>query len=211
MNHRIALAIRAEAAAINAQRQRDGERQIDATEALSLVMRPKVFAWAPEKIFPGRRLRCPICGSTASFDGWRAPWVLHSISGQCVYIVTKHRCRRCPSESARKAEKCVGKKLAKKRPGKTFMAHAKEVLAQLPANEACLWDFVNTGRTICDATVADLVRAMATRNSWKAISETIQELKETMWTKTVVRRYLQLCDVLHIAPVAFRTKLPPKI
>ena len=48
-----------EAVAINAQRRRDGERQINAIGALNLVLRPKVFAWVPEKIFPGRRLCCP--------------------------------------------------------------------------------------------------------------------------------------------------------
>ena len=59
-----------EAAAVNAQRQHDGERQIDATEALNLVMRPDVFAWAPEKILPGRRLRCPIPGGQGRLPQW---------------------------------------------------------------------------------------------------------------------------------------------
>jgi len=129
-----------EAVAINARRQRDGERQIDATEALNLVMRPKVFAWAPEKIFPGRRLRCPICGSTASFGGWKGPRVLHSITGQCVYIATRHECRHCRAISGREAKHSAKKTAAKKttagkRPRKMFMADGKEALAQLPANK----------------------------------------------------------------------------
>ena len=37
-----------EAVAINAQRKRDGERQINAIVALNLILRPKVFAGAPE-------------------------------------------------------------------------------------------------------------------------------------------------------------------
>jgi len=204
-----------EAVAINAQRQHDGERQIDATDALNLVMRLKLFVWAPEIIFPGRRLRCLTCGSTTSFDGWKGPRVLHSISGLFVYIASKHKCRRCSAISGCKSQRRAKNRTAKKatsdkRPKTTFMADAKEALAQLPAYEARLWDFVNTGRTICDASVANLVRAMATRNSWKAISDTIQELKETLWTKTIVLLYLQLCDLLQITPTAICTTLPPE-
>ena len=58
------------ALATNTKRNAAGEQCIDANEALALVLRPPVFAWAPEKIFPGARAsltQCipPCCGFPA--------------------------------------------------------------------------------------------------------------------------------------------------
>ncbi len=41
------------ALATNAERNTAGQRSLDAEEALNLVLRPSIFVWAPEKIFPG--------------------------------------------------------------------------------------------------------------------------------------------------------------
>ena len=189
-----------EAEATNAQRQDDRELLVDPTEAWNLVLRPTMFVWTPEKIFPGFKLSCPTCGCPTVQIGWGRPRVLHSMDDQFVYAATRHACDKCPSGLARNAARYT----------KRYMADAEEALAQLPCSKASLCDFVDTGRTICDASVANFARAMATRTSWKAMSETITELKETKWTKSVVQRYLQLCDSLQIQPTALRKEFPPE-
>ena len=45
---------------INAQRQRNRERPLSAEEALNLVLRPLIFAWAPEKLKPGLKFNVPV-------------------------------------------------------------------------------------------------------------------------------------------------------
>jgi hypothetical protein len=54
-------------------------------------------------------------------------------------------------------------------------------------------NFVNTGRMLCEAGVVDFVRALATRTSWAAIADTINELKEEAWDRDVVSVFTTLC------------------
>jgi hypothetical protein len=63
-----------------------------------------------------------------------------------------------------------------------------------------MWTFVNTGRILCEASVVDFVRAMATRTSWSAIADVINELKNTAWVRNVTLRFLRLCGYLHVLP-----------
>ena len=202
----------AEAEAINAQRRMDKEQLVDPTEAWNLVLRPTMFVWAPEKIFPDFKFTCRTCGHPTAQSGWGRPRVLHYMDNQFVYVATRHACENCASGQARKAAQVKKSGSAQKatRVRERFMADAKEMLTRMPGNKACLWDFVDTGRTICDASVADFVRAMATRVSWKAMSEIVTELKETKWMRSVVQRYLLLCDSLQIVPISFRTCFPPQ-
>ena len=190
-----------EAIAINKQRINDGERHIDAAEALNLVLRPSVFVWAPTKLFPGTAVCCPGCKMPSSCMEWARPRILHSLNGHCTYIASRHICYQCQSTFKHTTP-------LRQRAKKTFMADAPEVLASLPSTATCLWDFVNTGRTLCDASVMDLVRALATRTSWAAIADTINELKQTAWVKTFTLRYLKLCEVLHITPKIVPSAMP---
>ena len=190
-----------EAIAINEQRRNDGERLIDAAEALNLVLRPSVFVWAPTKLFPGTPICCPGCKTPSSCMEWARPRILHSLHGHYTYIASRHVCYQCQSTLESTTSQ-------RQRAKKTFTADAAEVMASLPSTTTCLWDFVNTGRTLCDATVMDLVRALATRTSWAAIAETINELKQTAWVKTTTFRYLKLCEALHITPNGVPSAMP---
>ena len=192
-----------EAIEINKQRSNDGERHIDAVEALNLVLRPSVFVWAPTKLFPGLAICCPGCKMPSTYMRWARPRILHSLNGLCTYIVARHICYQCQSTLKRTTSQSQGQ-----RAKETFMADAPEVMASLPSTATCLWDFVNTGRTLCDATVVDLVRALATRTSWAAIADTINELKQTAWAKTSTLRYLKLCEVLRITPKNVPSAMP---
>ena len=185
---------------VNARRESDGERLIDPSEALNLVLRPWVFVWAPEKLCPNLRIHCPNCVAPTTCAHWGRARTLHSITGQCIYITTRHTCYKCGAapESRRT------------RMRKMLLADAPEVMALLPSQTTDMWDLVDTGRTICDASVADLVRAMATRTSWAAIADTINEIKATTWVKSITLRYLQLCDMLKIRPERTPSTLPTK-
>ena len=187
-----------EAASINTRRSSNGERPINSKEALNLALRPVVFAWAPDKIFPGLHLRCPVCTTPISFSEWARPRILHSLRGQCVYIATRYVCYHCPSDPSAKG----------KRGKKTFMADAPEVMASLPERSRRLWNFVSAGYTICDASVSDLVRSMATRASWSCMSEVITELKTTAWIRSITMEYLHLCEALGLQPEQVPADLP---
>jgi len=83
---------------------------------------------------------------------------------------------------------------------KTFQSDSAAVLTRLPAAARSVWNFSDTGRILCDAPLTDLLRATATKSSWISITDAINEVKVTAWTRDVVLRYFQLCDLLHIAP-----------
>ena len=192
---------------VNKDRDRAGERLIDPTEALSLVLRPAVFAWAPERLLPGLRVMCPFCRAHCSRPRWWRHRVLHGTNSQNVYLTVEYTCYHCES-TPRFAATGTTRPSKRKRVQKTFLGDSAEVLALLPSYIASMWKFVNTGRIICEDSVADLVRAMATRTSWAAINETLTELKTTEWMQRVVLRYLQLCDFLKIVPRGVPTTLP---
>jgi len=61
------------ASSVNKHRSIDGEKPIDAQEALNLVLRPAVFAWVPDNIFPGQTILCPACLTPASRSEWWRP------------------------------------------------------------------------------------------------------------------------------------------
>ena len=191
-----------EARALNAQRRASGEPLIDASEALHLALRPSVFVWAPEWLDPTLRLRCPKCTKPTARAEFAQPRVLHNAHGHDMYIASRHTCYSCtggrPSVEAHPPRSRNPK--LRKRPKRTFMADSPEMLRLLPAPLQGLWDFVSTGRNICDTSVVDLARAMATRASWAAITDAINEAKHTTWVKSVVLRYLQLCEELRIQP-----------
>ena len=123
----------------------------------------------------------------------------------------KYVCNRCPTLSKDPAVKTnshgnIKRKVA--RPRKSFLGDQADVIALLPPHVACLWDFTDTGHTICDSTIIDLLRALATRTSWSAIAETINEMKTTTWMKKVTRQYLLLCELLTLRPQSVPRAMP---
>ena len=188
------------AAAMNKQRHENGERCLDGDEALKLVLRPAVFVWAPEKIFPGVRVKCPSCGQACSTSFWGDTRTLHGASSQSLYVATRHQCSKCTA--------CGKNGKANTKQKKSFLADSAAVLSLLPTHVRTAWSLVDTGKMLCDASLGDFIRSCATRCSWAAIAKIIHEQKETAWTRDVVLRYLHLCDFLGIAPCS---KIPEKL
>ncbi len=180
------------AAAINKKRHETGERHLDGKEALNLVLRPAMFLWAPEKIFPGVRVKCPSCGQVCSTSFWGDIRTLHGTSAQSLYVATRHQCSKCKA--------CGKKKGAKTKQKKSFLADSAAVLSLLPMHVRSAWSLVDTGQVLCDASLGDLLRSCATKCSWAAMAKVIHEQKDSAWTRDVVLRYLHLCDFLGIAP-----------
>ena len=187
-----------EATKINKKRERSGEPPLNADEVLHLVTKPLLFIWAPEKLLPGLRICCPTCSSVASGTRWAQPRLLHDTNGQYQYLATRHLCSVCSATTSS----------TRKRSEKTFMSDSKEAIRTLPANVAHLWDVTDTGKRLCRNSVVDLVRAMATRTSWSAIAEAINEMKMTAWVKSITIVYLQLCESLGIQPSSVPSAMP---
>ena len=189
---------------INAQRQRNRERPLSAEEALNLVLRPLIFAWAPEKLKPGLKIQCPGCAKPTSETTWvRGHRTLHLVSGQCAYVTTNHVCHQCATAGRPDGER------KRNRGRRKIIADSSDIRDSLPRHIASMWHFFDSGRILCDAAVMDLVRAMATRAPWAAISDALNESKATSWTRDVTLRYLELCEDLGIKPER-RLILPPK-
>jgi hypothetical protein len=193
-----------EAAEINAQRRRDNELLLTPEEIWNLVVRPDVFLWVPDKI-NGELVRCPTCGNPATPSAWSRARMVHSLHAHKLYLTMRYLCRHCPG-----ALDCNLKpQEAKKRAGKkTFHADAPEVLANMPPHVQMAWDFVNTGRVMCDSSVTDLARALATKNSWYGIADAINETKTSYWVTRKITVYLQLCKSLELQPIAINPDLP---
>ena len=186
-----------------AQRMAAGEPQLTSPEALCLFVRPVVFIWAPQILAPASLIRCPACHMPAAREGWGSTKILHKLAGQCLYIATKHACRMCPGHNPTAKSK-------KKQCKKTFLADEPEVVAQLPESVKSLWSFVDTGRTLCEHSLADLIHALSTRTSWSAIADSVNEMKETSWVREVTVPLLKLYKQLDMLPatVALPTALP---
>ena len=187
---------------INAQRHHDGESLLSSEEILNLVLRPDVVAWAPNKI-SGDQICCPTCRRPATASEWTQPRTLHTAQHCKLYMTMRYKCLHCPSGLKDKPQ--TSKKRAAK---KTFVADAPGVLSLLPAHVRTSWNFTNTGRVMCDNSVADLVRALAIKNSWSGIADAINEMKATHWVRCKIQVYLNLCASLNLRPVSINPDLP---
>ena len=61
---------------------------------------------------------------------------------------------------------------------------------------------------MCDSSVTDLVRALATENSWYGIADAINETETSYWVTRKITVYLQLCKSLELQPIALNPDLP---
>lgn len=84
----------ATAAATNDARRRSGTSLLTARDLAQLALRPVVFAWVPEKIYPGVSVKCPACKTIASRARWCQTKILHGLGKQSAYITKLARRNR---------------------------------------------------------------------------------------------------------------------
>ena len=156
---------------------------------------PSVFAWVPEKIFPGVEVKCPACKSVVTCARWARDKILHGLATHLVYVTKEYTCYKCVAKPRLEQQATSLEDIAVdgKRHRKQFQADTPGALAVLPEYVQASWKFVNTGRILCDAGVVDFVRALATRTSWSAIADAINELKEKAWDRDVASAFATLC------------------
>ena len=115
---------------------------------------------------------------------WARPRPAHGLASQYVYVCARHQCCRCSASIAG----------AKKRVRKLrFLADHADAMAQVPACMKHYWHFSHagtTGQKMCEASVVDFIRAMATRTSWNAIADVINEMKDAAWARQVAKPYV---------------------
>ena len=58
---------------------------------------------------------------------------------------------------------------------------------------------MKVGRLLCDAAVAVMIRAMATKTSWAAIASAINDMTSAAWVREVRMPYVRLCETMKIA------------
>ena len=191
------------AAAINEQRKSNGEQLLDADELLNLYTRPSIFVWDPMALLPGLSLSCPSCGLPATRCDWCPSRRIQRLHGNSVYVTARYGCYACGRRS--------GPKKADTRTMKRFLADAPEVLASLPWAIRSQWQFTNTGRSLCDAPVTDLIRAMATKTSWSAIANAINEMTSAAWAREIRMPYVRLCETMKIAALHQKSCCPVEL
>lgn len=187
----------ATAKAANDARRRSGASLLTEHDLAQLALRPVVFAWVPEKIYPGVSVKCPACKTIVSPARWCRARILHGLEKQSAYITKEYICYSCeagPRPGHARGDGEAGG--SKRRRQRAFQADAAAALSALPPFASSMWRFVNTGRVLCEPGVVDFVRALATRASWSAIAEALNELKEAAWERQVVQLHADLCKTL---------------
>ena len=66
-------------------------------------------------------------------------------------------------------------------------------MACIPSSLQLYWHIATTGNTLFDVEVLDHVRSMATRTSWSALADGINEMKRADWARR--RRDTKQCSV----------------
>ena len=188
------------AADINEQRKRSGEQMLDAGELLNLCTRPSIFVWGPMASPHGLSISCPKCGLPASRSNWCSSRPIQRLHGNSVYITRRYGCYACG--------KTPGQKKPSTRAMKRFLADAPEVLASLPSAIRSQWQFTNTGRSLCDAPVTDLIRAMATKTSWSAIAHAINDMTSAAWAREVQMPYVRLGEAMNVVALHQKSACP---
>ena len=85
------------------------------------------------------------------------------------------------------------------------------MLASLPSGIRMQWRFTNTGRSLCDAPVTDLIRAMATKTSWSAIAHAINDMTSAAWAREVQMPYVRLCEAMNVVALHQKSACPAEM
>ena len=144
-------------------------------------------------------MTCPACRLPTSSWRWLPQKALHGVAGRQAYITTEHFCHGCAASAPASSSPPPAKK---RRQQRQFQADSADALALLPKHIACMWTMFSTGHgsILCEGALVDFVRALATRMSWSAIADTLNELRQTAWVREVTMRYLRLCEYLQLEP-----------
>ena len=167
---------------MHSRKRTDGPGALTCDDVRSLVLQPSVFVWAPDLMFPDLKLACPLCGNTFSEKRWKTPKLLHGLSALHGYIAREYICSQCARDGSQ----------ARQRRSK-FVADMPALFDKLPDHVKSLWPLHGTGRTLCDVTLLDFARSMATRTSWSAIADGVNEARQTNWVRSVTAPYYNLC------------------
>ena len=167
---------------MHSRKRTDGPGALTCDDVRSLVLQPSVFVWAPDLMFPDLKLACPLCGNTFSEKRWKTPKLLHGLSALHGYIAREYICSQCARDGSQ----------ARQRRSK-FVADMPALFDKLPDHVKSLWPLHGTGRTLCDVTLLDFARSMATRTSWSAIADGVNEARQTSWVRSVTAPYYSLC------------------
>ena len=140
-----------------------------------------VFVWSPEHLLPGFKMTCPSCHAATGSSEWVRPRILHGVTQINYYLTCKYSCFNCVAGKSKAAG-------SRHKQRKTFMADARDVLDQLPPGLAAMHNLIDSGKIICEPTVLDFIRAMATKTSWSGIAEALNELKNRSLQKFLPAR-----------------------
>ena len=176
---------------------------LDAKDLWNLCARPDIFLWDPTVIDPGVEILCPRCGARAIRSNWNHPKELHVLGNRAIYVARRYECYSCPSS---KKSQVVGK-----RTRCSFTSDDPSVLKTLPTFMMKLWPFLDTGRHLYDPSLVDLVRAMATKCSWSAISNAIAEIQNRWWHREVQEVYRMLCEAKCLTEVGQSSTCPKQL
>ena len=167
---------------------RDG---LDSATALHCALRPSLFVWDPKKLGQNIEILCPECGRPGRKSEWNPPRILHGISDTYLYMTRTYTCNECDCSKGQ----AQGRKRTK------FSADAPSVRSSLPSDISAMYTFFDTGRTLCEITLIDLIRSMATKTSWSAVAESLNEGKATTWIRSVTLPYQRICTELSLKPL----------
>ena len=180
------------AEAIHTQQAQLRAGGISAWKALQLALQPGLFIWMPEMLGQNINVLCPQCGKPGKRAEWSSPRILHGLSRVSFYLTCYYTCNICECS---RADACRGRKRKK------FLADSLGVRSKLPRHIAAMYEVYDTGRTLCEMDVIDYIRAMATKASWSAIAESLNEMKATAWIRSVNIRYRTICTKFSLQPV----------
>ena len=195
-----------------ASQYRAGRRgsKLSAADVFDIVSCPDVFVWLPDKIFPDLEIPCDLCGKHYVSKEWCKPREIVGLTKTYTYLTVKYRCRRCSGVQRREILASDNGDMQTKRKCKDTKISADDpcFLRRLPSHVRSCWSFYTRGKILCDTAVLDLVRALATRSSWSAIADTLNEMHEAEWNRTVLENYKTICDALEIpiSPAAASTR-----
>ena len=175
----------------NIQQKELGREGIDTVTALHCALRPNLFVWDPVKLGHNIEVLCPACGRPGSKSGWNLPRILHGISDIALYMTRTYTCNACDWSKGR----AEGRKRTK------FSADAPSVRRRLPSDILAMYKIFDTGRTLCEITLVDLIRSMSTKTSWSALAESLNEGKATTWIRSVTLPYQRICAELCLEPL----------
>lgn len=195
---------------IDKHRRSSQESRLSEEDLALLVLRPDVFVWIPHRIVPGLEIQCINCGGQVTSTEWSQVKIAHGLSKRTAYITKKYICYKCGSDRRSRLNATLADSFSPHRPRKQrkMQADSNALLESLPMRVRLFWPWYNTGQTLCHMEVVDFVRSLATRTSWSAIAQAINEMKENSWQRSVTDAYANLCEQYSLQSVNGRAQYP---